>query len=122
TLETALAESIHRRAQELAEIGAVETRLEMRLYTADFRASFHDIRPRRTVFATLYDPVTYDASQRLGRDLLEAGSNGVVYRSVRQPDGECLACFRPKLVRNVRVAGHYEYHWEGTGAPRVRRI
>jgi hypothetical protein len=54
--------------------------------------------------------------------LLDAGSHGVVYRSVRDPGGECIACFRPKLVKRVRVAAHYEFVWEGTPAPRVRRL
>ncbi|MBW3559642.1 MAG: RES family NAD+ phosphorylase [Proteobacteria bacterium] len=37
-------------------------------------------------------------SQALGAALLTAGSNGVLYRSVRRPAGECIACFRPPLV------------------------
>jgi RES domain len=121
TVETALAESIYHRTRELEEIGAFETRMQMRLYHADFRAAFHDIRPRRRAFAPLYDPASYAVSQRLGRQLLDQGSNGIVYRSVRHDGGECLACFRPKLVLNVRVAAHYEYRWEGRTQPVVVR-
>jgi hypothetical protein len=122
TLDTALAESIYHRTRELAEVGGADTRVEMRLYHADFRSAFHDIRPRRAAFAPLHDPETYDESQRFGRRLLGAGSNGVVYRSVRDEGGECVACFRPKLVLNVRVAAHYEYRWTGTPSPAVRRL
>jgi hypothetical protein len=122
TLDTALAESIYHRTRELAEVGAVDTRVEMRLYHADFRAAFHDVRPRRTAFAPLHDPDSYDESQRFGRRLLEDGSNGIVYRSVRDEGGECIACFRPKLVLNVRVAAHYEYRWTGAAPPAVRRL
>ena len=71
----------------------------MRVYLADFRARFHDVRPAHAAWAPLYDPDDYSASQVLTRRLLDAGSNGVVYRSVRDPGGECLACFRPALVR-----------------------
>ena len=74
----------------------------MRLYLADFSARFHDIRAS-TDAAPLYDPDDYSASQQFARDLLQRGSNGVVYRSVRHPPGQCVACFRPPLVRNVRV-------------------
>jgi hypothetical protein len=119
TLDTALAESIYRRTEELREIGAFETRVEMRAYLADFRARFHDLRPHRRAWADCYDPDDYTAGQSLGRRLLDAGSNGIVYRSVRHP-GECLACFRPALVRNVRAGGHYEFRWEGSPEPRVR--
>jgi RES domain len=34
--------------------------------------------------------------------LLNNGSAGIVFPSVRRPGGVCLACFRPPLVLNVR--------------------
>jgi hypothetical protein len=122
TLETALAESIHHRTLELAEVGGYETRVEMRVYHADFRAAFHDLRPPGRAFAPVFDPVSYDASQALGRRLLDGGSNGILYRSVRHVEGDCLACFRPPLVANVRVGGHYEFRWEGSPTPQVRPL
>jgi hypothetical protein len=122
TIATAIAESVFRRTEELREVGAFETRVEMRVYLADFRARFHDVRSHRRAWHDLYDPGDYTAGQALARRLLDEGSNGIVYRSVRDPDGECLACFRPALVRNVRVGGHYEFRWEGSPAPRVRPL
>ena len=121
-IETALAESAFRRTQELREIGAFETRVEMRVYLADFRARFHDVRARRRAWSAVYDPDDYSAGQALARKLVEEGSNGVVYRSVRDPNGECLACFRPALVKNVRSGGHYEFRWEGSAQPRIRAL
>jgi hypothetical protein len=53
---------------------------------------------------------------------LAAGANGVIYRSVRRTGGECVACFRPALVANVRPGSHYEYCWEGTAKPVIRKI
>lgn len=123
TLETALAESTYHRTRELAEVGAFETRMEMRLYRADFRAEFDDVRTGAAARPVLYAPDDYSASQAFGDELLESGSNGVLYRSVRDAKrGDCLCCFRPRLVLNVRVGGHYEYRWEGTRTPRVRKI
>jgi hypothetical protein len=122
TLATAIAESVFRRTEELREIGAFETRVEMRVYLADFRARFHDVRAHKRAWNELYDPGNYAAGQALARRLLDSGSNGIVYRSVRDPDGECLACFRPAQVRNVRVGGHYEFRWEGSREPRVRPL
>jgi hypothetical protein len=122
TIDTALAESAFRRTQELREIGAFETRVEMRVYLADVRARFHDVRANKRAWSALYDPNDYRAGQALGAALLENGSNGVVYRSVRDPDGECLACFRPALVKNVRSGGHYEFRWEGREQPRIRQL
>jgi hypothetical protein len=122
TLSTAIAESVHRRTQELLDVGWLDTRVQMRVYLADFRARFHDIRSRRRSWDVLYSPSDYSASQALGKRLLDAGSNGVVYRSVRDPEGECVACFRPALVKNVRSGGHYEFRWEGTPQPKVKRL
>jgi len=122
TISTALAESVFRRTQELVEVGSFETRVEMRVYLADFRARFHDLRPRRKAWAALYDAEDYAPGQALARQLLDAGSNGIVYRSVRDTAGECLACFRPALVRNVRTGGHYEFRWEGRPEPSVRKL
>jgi hypothetical protein len=122
TLATALAESVFHRTAELVEVGQFETRMQLRLYHADFSAPFHDVRADRRAYAALHRPDSYEKSQAFARDLLDAGSNGIVYRSVRHEGGECIACFRPALVQNVRVAAHFEYRWEGARTPRVLRL
>ncbi len=119
TLETAHAECVWHRTTELAEIGVFETFVQQRAYLADFRAPFHDVRAG---YAECQSPVSYTASQRLGRELLESGSNGVVYRSARQEGGQCVACFRPGLVANVREGGCWEYRWHGTPVPQIRKL
>ena len=55
----------------------------------------------------------------LAHSLLRGGSNGVVFRSVRYPGNDCIACFRPKLVLNVRPDAYFEFRWEGTLTPSV---
>jgi hypothetical protein len=122
SITTALAESVYHRTAELREVGGFETAVQMRVYLADFRARFHDVRPATGAWAPLYDPDDYGEPQALARQLLQAGSNGVVYRSVRDPGGECLACFRPPLVRHVRAGGHYEFRWEGRPDPVIRKL
>ncbi len=122
TTATALAESVYHRTSELREVGHFDTRMQMRLYHADFSAPFHDVRGRNRAFLPLHEPDDYAQSQAFSRELFDAGSNGLVYRSVRHDGGECLACFRPRLVLNVRVAAHYEYRWEGTPTPRTIRL
>jgi hypothetical protein len=122
TLETAHAEVVFHRTKELEEIGVFETFVQVRAYLADFAAEFHDIRGSNPEFKPLYSPVSYTASQKFGRHLLDDGSNGVVYRSVRHKGGECLACFRPKQVKNVRQSDHFEYRWHGTRVPSIRKL
>jgi len=121
SLSTALAESIFHRAKELAEIGVTDARVEMRQYLADFDTEFHDVRTGPE-FASLYDPDSYAPGQALARELLEQGCNGVIYRSVREAGGQCIACFRPPLVLNVRPAAHFELRWHGAPTPTVREL
>ncbi|MGN6570168.1 MAG: RES family NAD+ phosphorylase [Pseudolabrys sp.] len=121
TLETALAETAFHRMREFDEIGVTETFVHMRQYLADFDTSFHDVRPSPT-FDACYDPDSYTDGQALCRELRPAGSNGVCFRSVRHRGGECIACYRPKLVGNVRQGAHFEYRWEGRREPHVTRL
>ena len=120
-IETALAESIYHRTAELREVGGFETRVEMRVYLAEFNARFVDVRAANAP-RPLYDPNSYAASQSFARGILDSGGNGIVYRSVRHEGGECVACFRPALVRNVRVGGYYELRWSGRPEPSVRKL
>lgn len=122
SLPTAHAEVVYRRTQELEEIGVWEAAVQVRAYYANFHAPFADIRQPKQEFAALHNPSSYAASQAFARQLLRSGANGVVYRSVRDPGGECIACFRPKLVRGVRMGPHFEYRWDGKRTPAIRRL
>jgi RES domain-containing protein len=101
-LETAQAEIAFHKAQELREINWREPEtFTFHDYLADFRSDLHDIRGDAD-HAECLDPNSYISSQGLARELLASGSAGIVYPSVRRPDGTCLVCFRPALVTNVR--------------------
>ena len=117
-LATARAEVGFHKSVQLAEIGRFEDTVTYDDYLADFSASFHDLRRARGWRACL-DPASYVESQALAERLLDAGSLGVVYPSVRQAGGTCLACFRPALVTNVRRAKTYRFTWEGQPEPAV---
>jgi hypothetical protein len=123
SLRTAHAEVIYHRTQELSEIGIYDTFVQVRAYHADFHAIFHDIRKLGSPNGdSVYDLYSYSASQAFARFLFDSGSNGIVYRSVRDPGGECIVCFRPKLVESVREGPHFEYRWNGTRSPTIRRL
>jgi hypothetical protein len=101
-MKTSQVEVAYWRAVELKEVGWNEEETSIYVdYLADFRHEFHDIRGDRH-FAPCLDPDSYSASQFLGVHLLNHGSAGIVYASVRRKGGTCLACFRPPLVLNVR--------------------
>jgi RES domain-containing protein len=101
-LPTAQTEVAFHRAAWLKEIDWREKEVSPYVdYLADFRHEFHDLRGDRA-FAGCLDSKSYIASQALGLELLTRGSAGIVYPSVRRPDGVCVVCFRPPLVLNVR--------------------
>lgn len=117
-LSTSQTEVGFHQSVRLAEIGRFEDTVTYDDYLADFSASFHDLRRTRGLRACL-DPGSYVESQALAERLLDAGSLGVVYPSVRQAGGTCLACFRPALVMNVRREKTYRFTWEGGPQPVV---
>lgn len=117
-LETAQAEVIHHKTVALAEIDCFVDSVTCDDYLADFAGAFHDIR-EDDAFAVCLDPDSYVAAQGLAAELLEAGSLGVVYPSVRRPGGTNLACFRPALVANVRLGATYRITWSGAPSPRI---
>ncbi len=113
SLDTSIAETRYHREVFLRATRQSAMELDMRSYLCDVRASFHDIRGKRDKMPDIYDPDSYAASQELARALKRAGSNGVVYDSVRHPGGQCLAVYRPRLVQNCRQGAHLRYVWDG---------
>ena len=117
-LETAQTEVAFHKSVEYAEINRFEDSVTYDDYLADFSGSFHDLR-EGSEFKSALDPESYIASQELAEQLLEAGSLGVIYRSVRRTGGTCLACFRPALVGNVRKDKRYRFTWAGKTMPEI---
>ncbi len=101
-IQTAQMEVAFHRAAELKEVRWKTEEVSSYIdYLADFRYEFNDIRGDPD-FLDCLDPNRYTAPQALGFRLLSSGSAGIVYPSVRHKDGDCVACFRPPLVLNVR--------------------
>lgn len=120
-LETAQAEVTFHKTLALSEIDWFEEDVTYDDYLADFSATFHDLRGDRR-FSECLAPDSYVASQGLAEHLLDRGALGVVYPSVRDPAGTCLACFRPALVGNVRKAATVRFVWTGTPTPTIHAL
>jgi RES domain len=117
-LETSQAEVAFHKTAELVEVDWLREEVTYDGYLADLSAELHDIRSDET-FAQCLSPTSYVASQELAERLLDAGSLGIVYPSVRRARGTCVACFRPALVMNVRKAATYRFVWRGTTEPEI---
>jgi RES domain-containing protein len=121
SLKTSQTEVAFHYAEGLREVNwQEEETVSYREYLADFRGDFHDLRNDARAKKYL-DPNSYRASQQLAHDLLNRGSAGVVYPSVRHAGGTCLACFRPAIVANVRTGSLVTFTFpDADHAPKVK--
>jgi RES domain len=117
-LNTALAEVIFHKTVEYAEINFFNDSVSYQLYTANFSGQFHDIRQLDNRQKYL-DPRSYTESQWVATQLLEEGSLGIIYPSVRKNGGTHLSCFRPALVGDVRKTDRFQLTWNGKPLPNI---
>ena len=115
-LRTSQAEVAFHKTVQLAEIGRFEDAVTFDDYLADFSGEFHDLRDA-AAFSECLQPASYVKSQVLAERLLDAGSLGIVYPSVRNEGGTCIACFRPALVTHVHKGKTYRFEWRGAPKP-----
>lgn len=113
-LGTAIAETRHHRSVFMLATAEPAQELGMRVYAVDLEAELHDIRGLKDSHPAYYHPAKYGAAQDLAGQLRKAGSNGIVYQSVRHEGGECAAVFRPRLLSNCRQERHICYIWDGS--------
>ena len=115
--ETSDKEVAYHKMKELQEIKWQEKETFTYVdFLTDFRGKFHDIRDDPN-FENCLNPNSYSDSQRLARELLQAGSAGIVYPSVRHQVGTCIVCFRPALVNNVRKGTSVSITFDNASAP-----
>ncbi|MCA1804871.1 MAG: RES family NAD+ phosphorylase [Xanthomonadaceae bacterium] len=115
TIETAVAETRFHRSRFLAATREPPIEIDMRSYASDIDADLHDIVGLRDTLPDIHapDPANYGPAQAFARSLRDTGSNGIVYRSVRDPGGECMAVFRPRIMQPVIQCKHFCYVWNG---------
>ncbi|KQM20596.1 RES family NAD+ phosphorylase [Novosphingobium sp. Leaf2] len=118
TIDTAVAETCYHRERFMRATAEPAQELDMRVYTVVLDASLHDVRGLPDD-APVYAPDSYVASQAMSLTLRADNADGIVYRSVRHPAGECAAVFRPRLLSDCRQERHLCYVWDGTAIATV---
>ena len=91
---------------------------QFRLLVNRLDLDLHDARR----FERYHHPDDYAPSQALARRLRAAGSNGIVYRSVRDPGGTNVAAFRPPAVQDVLQGTHWQLTVPPAGRIVVQRL
>jgi hypothetical protein len=112
-LSTAIAETAFHLGRFYAATADPPHAEAMRALVGRLDASFHDLRGGAAAWAAFLDPDDYAASRALGHSLRAAGSNGIVYPSVRRSGGQCVGALRPKAVGLPIQGRHLQYFWDG---------
>lgn len=114
TFETALFETIHHHGRFMASTRqAPGWTSQFREIVLEVNARLHDLRGGDPAVLPALDPDDYRQSQALGRSLRAAGSDGLVYPSLRHDGGECAGLFYPDGARHAVQGRHLDYHWDG---------
>jgi hypothetical protein len=105
--ETAIEEVKYHRLRALRDTRSTgDYQFPFRAFLADFAGEFHCLSPADGDYLAAGPvPECYVQPRTLARTLLNQGSSGIVYPSVRREGGWAIACFRPALVFHVRRAG-----------------
>jgi hypothetical protein len=114
TLATAIAETAYHFARFARDANDPPRRENMRVLLGSVDHWFDDVNglPARAREAIL-DKDSYAASRTYGRAQREAGSDGLVYPSVRDDGGQCIAAFWPDVVGVPVQERHLKYDWDG---------
>lgn len=121
SLETAVAETIYHRARFYrATHQAPGWFSQFRELVGRIDRGFHDLRSGDPQWTIVLNPDDYGPSQALARRLRATGSDGVVYPSVRDPGGQCVAAFWPDVVAIPKPGRLLAYHFDGSEIDLVR--
>lgn len=115
SFEVALFETIHHHQRFMAATAeGPGWTSQFRELVTDVEAKLHDLRGAEEEGSGVLAPDDYAAGQAVGGQLHEAGSEGVVYPSVRHAGGQCVGLFYPDLATNPAQGRHLDYHWNGS--------
>ncbi|OVE77995.1 hypothetical protein BVX98_01520 [bacterium F11] len=122
SLRTAVAETKFHREQFMRATREGTMMLPMRVVVASLKGQLHDIRKIKRKHPKLYSRTNYTQSQAFGRDLWNQGSEGIVYKSVRHPKGECVAVFIPSILSHCREERALLYEWNGRKITKIYEL
>ncbi len=121
SLETAIAETKFHRERFLAASNESACLVQMREYLAHIKEELVDIDSREHAHILDPDPNSYPKSQEFARTLKLKNEYGLLYPSVRNPEGKCVAIFRPTALTIPIQGSHLDYVWDGHSITSVRK-
>ncbi len=117
-LETCLAEVGFHLTNALADAGDFNAVVEYAEMFCSLAGDFVDLRQRPQHPSLGADiAMAYPLGNVLADRARAEGLNGIIYPSVRHPDGTCLVALRPAAVQSVRQGDVYRMIWRGQPEP-----
>jgi len=118
-LRTAVCETAFHFARFAADAHDPPRYADMRALVGRVDARFADVASLPAEQrAALLAPDSYAASRPFGAALRERGVAGIVYPSVRDPGGQCIAALTPRAVELPVQTKWLRYHWDGSRVSR----
>jgi hypothetical protein len=111
--ETAIAETRFHQEKFMEATAQSPMYLQMRLYTMQIQGAIVDLRSACESEPEILSKSSYSYSQARAAKLRLSGANGILYPSVRNPGGECVAAFKTVILSDCLHAAYLEYHWDG---------
>jgi hypothetical protein len=112
-LETSIAETKYHREIFYGRTSEPAMSIDMSVITANLKGQLRDLRGLKTSHSDIYHSTNYALPQRLGEELREKNSYGVLYSSVRRAKGECVGIFRPPVLSEPVHQKYLVYEWDG---------
>jgi hypothetical protein len=113
--EVAVAETVHHFERFMGNTNEPAGDAQYRELTAAIAGSLHDLRGES--FQECLSPDDWRSGQSLGASLHSVENDGIIYLSVRWPEGQSAALFWPNVVRQpINQTRHLQYHWDGRRA------
>lgn len=106
-MQTALAISIRKRETFLSKTGEAPIGLEMRELSRQVKGRFVDGRD--------WDPeLDLAERRRRGRQIAEAGFDGLLFRPAERPSGLCVSVLKGGALERAVQRDHFKFVWDGS--------
>ena len=122
-IDTSLAEVRFHMTQMLAATDVFDATVDYAELHASFAGDFLDLREHPD-HASLSPEKSlgYPAGNALAEAVRVKGLNGIIYPSVRNAGGTCIAALFPHAVQSVAQGAIHRMTWDGSPEPKVERL
>ena len=111
---TCIAEVGYHMTKFLADAGDFNASVSCAEMFSSMSGEFVDLRTRRDHQSLDAEPTTgYPAGNALAEATRGRGLNGIIYPSVRDPNGTCLVALWPHVVQSVAQGAVWHFVWVG---------